>query len=117
VPFAFVKFFVQISFFMIAIICPSENTKNAFSPVASALCLCEKCCSDCILYDCNYFPSPPPLLLPTFLGKKFQVHALFIPKCPLKPLPPQSFDAPMPLIHTPPPSQPAISQYMGGVQI
>ena len=66
VPFAFVKIFVQIAFFMIAIICPSENTKNVLSPVASTLCLCEKCCSDCILYDCNYFPSPPPLLLPTF---------------------------------------------------
>jgi hypothetical protein len=66
VPFAFVKMFVQIAFFMIAIICPSENTKNVLSPVASTLCLCEKCCSDCILYDCNYFSSPPPFPLPTF---------------------------------------------------
>ena len=37
---------------------------------------------------------------------------------PLETTPPQSFDAPMPLIHTPPPdphpppSQPAISQYI-----
>ena len=63
------------------------------------------------------FSLSPPLPLPTFPWKKFQVHALFIPKCPSKPPPPQSFDAPMPLIHTPPPSQPAISQYMGGAQI
>ena len=30
----------------------------------SALCLREKCCLDCILYDCNYCPPP---------GRKFQV--------------------------------------------
>jgi hypothetical protein len=33
VPFAYVKHVVQIAFFMIAIIFPSENTKNAHSPV------------------------------------------------------------------------------------
>jgi hypothetical protein len=33
VPFAFMKNVVQIAFFMIAIIFPSENTKNAHFPV------------------------------------------------------------------------------------
>jgi hypothetical protein len=86
--YAFVKFFVQIAFFMIAIICPSENTKNALSPVASALCHREKCYLVCILYDCNYFSSPPlPLPLLPFPGKTFQAHVLFIPKMPLETAP------------------------------
>ena len=56
----------------------------------SALCLCENCCSDCILYDCNYFSCPSSVA--NISGKDFS-GALFIPKVPLETGAHQSFDA------------------------
>jgi hypothetical protein len=96
VPFAFVKNVAQIAFFIWLQLFVLQKTQKMPSLWwQSALCLCENCCSDCILYDCNYFSclhTPPPPPVANISGKDFS-GALFIPKVPLETGAHQSFDA------------------------
>jgi hypothetical protein len=79
---AFVKNVAQIAFFIWLQLFVLQKTQKMPSLWwQSALCLCENCCSDCILYDCNYFSCPSSVA--NISGKDFS-GALFIPKVPLE---------------------------------
>jgi hypothetical protein len=77
----------RLHFFMIAIIFPSENTKNAHSPVTKCPLPSWK-----MLFRLHFvWLQSPPHPVANISGNIFQVP--FSSKVPLEPPPPESFDA------------------------
>ena len=104
VPFAFVKMFVQIAFFMILQLFVLQKTQKMSSLRWQAPFAFVKNVVQIAFYMIAIiFPLPPPSRCQHFREKNFRCMPFSFQNAPRNRPPPQSFDAPMPLIHTPPP--------------